>query len=162
MIKVKRGFLLFAFLWTASPLLAQRNKPAAQKAPATQKFKPPKVKTFLGDRSDSVGVSSEEGSNLVGMSLRIEDDNKVAYSISSYQFLYRKKEITEDEELTGKTSITSSIVAHRFKSTPLPDIWIQNVREQLKPGEELYFFDVVAKDTQGHLFFAPTLKIKIN
>ena len=88
------------------------------------------------------------------------DDKKNSFPISSYQFLYRRKIVTEDEQ-TGKTSAASSIVAQTFRVTPLPEIWVKTLNEQLQSGEELYFFDVVAKDAQGKLFFAPNLLIKI-
>ena len=31
----------------------------------------------------------------------------------------------------------------------------------MRAGEELYFFDIVAKDAQGRLMFAPELRIKV-
>jgi hypothetical protein len=37
----------------------------------------------------------------------------------------------------------------------------KTITEQLKPGEEIFFFDVVVKDAQGRLMFAPNLKLVI-
>jgi len=92
--------------------------------------------------------------------LSITDDKKNTYTISSYQVMYKRMAVTEDE-VTGKVSPTTSNVAQLFRETPLPELWKNIMTEQLRPGEEIYFFDVIAKDTQGRLMFAPDLKLKI-
>ena len=156
----RRSFLLLAFFMTFSGLMAQRNKPVVPKPAAVQKFKPPKVKTALGNYSDSATITVDEALNLIRLPLTIMDDNKTSYGINVYHFLYRKRGVTEDEE-TGKITPITSIASDLFRSTPLPEAWITSISQQLRSGEELYFFDVVAKDAVGHIFFAPTLKIKI-
>jgi hypothetical protein len=125
------------------------------------KFKPPVTKTFLGKYSGLNAVCSvEEGKQLITLLLKITDDKNNAYKISSYQFAYTRKGVTEDEE-TGKISPQSDMVADRFMTTPLPAIWQSNIIESLHKGEELYFFDVIVFDKQNRLFFAPELKITI-
>ena len=74
--------------------------------------------------------------------------------------MYKKRAVTEDEG-TGKVSPTTSSVAQLFRETPVTTLWQNILSEQLKPGDELYFFDIIVKDTQGRLMFAPDLKIKI-
>ncbi len=139
----------------SSTLVAQ----TAQRS-STVKWKPPKTITMLGASRDTSYVIVEEGKQLVGLPLRVLDDKKNSFPISSYQFLYRRKILTEDEQ-TGKTSPSSSVVAQTFRVTPLPEIWVKTLKDQLQSGEELYFFDVVARDAQGKLFFAPNLLIRI-
>jgi hypothetical protein len=41
----------------------------------------------------------------------------------------------------------------------MPAIWVTQIKEQVNKGEELYFFDVIAKDAQGRVMYAPNLKI---
>jgi hypothetical protein len=53
------------------------------------------------------------------------------------------------------------MVAGTFKFTPMPPIWVNSVKEQVRPGEELYFFDIIAKDAQGRVMYAPDFKIKV-
>ena len=120
----------------------------AQTKPATAPYKVPKLYTQLGEFRDSVSITMAEAEKSVGQELKIFDDKKGVYTVSSYQFLYKKKGVTENEE-TGKVSPTTTIVSQRFKTTPLPQVWIDNVRQEVKSGEELYFFDVIAKDAQG-------------
>ena len=157
---LKNIFLSAILIFSLATALAQPPKKVNPKQPVAPKFIPPKVRTMLGGHADSATVTVDEGLQLVAFPLQISDNNKNKYGISSYQFLYRKGGVTEDEE-TGKISVSNTVVADLFRSSPLPPIWIKSISEQLKPGEELYFFDVVAKDNQGHFFFAPTLKIKI-
>ena len=140
-------------------LLAAGTQLQAQTKPVA-KYKVPKLYTQLGSLKDSVSISVSEAENIIGQPLKISDDKKGVYTISSYQFLYRKRGVTENEE-TGKVSPISSIVSSRFKITPLPATWVNQVRETIKSGEELFFFDVIAKDAAGRVMYAPNLKIMV-
>ncbi len=133
---------------------------SAQTKPATVKFKPPKLYTQLGSFRDSVTLNMGEAESIIGQPLKIFDDKKGVYTISSYQFLYRKTGVTENEE-TGKVTPTSNIISQRFKTTPLPQSWIDKIREDIKPGEELFFFDVIAKDAQGRVMYAPNFRVMV-
>ena len=137
--------------------LFAQNKETITKEP---KFKPPVVKTYLGVNQNGAEVTLDEGTQLVGLPLKITDEKNNQYPVVSYQFLYRKRGVTENEE-TGKVTPITSIVSNRFKVTPLPDTWASQVKEQVKPGEELFFFDVIAKDAQGRIMYAPNLKIMV-
>ncbi len=150
-----------SILFTSQLLYAQ-NKPAAKKPEiiTTKKFKAPKLQTALDSYKDSVSVTADEAVRIIGMPLKIYDDKKTEYAISSYQFLYRKKGVTEDEK-TGDLTPTSTISSDRFKVSPLPNIWVNLIKEQVKAGEEFYFFDVIAKDAQGRVMYASNLKITI-
>lgn len=153
-------FLLFIFSLILTTTLAQKPKPVVAKPAVVQKFKPPKLFCSLGIRSDSAAVSVEEAVQMVKLPLKITDDKKNIYSISSYQLMYKRRGVTEDER-TGKVSPTTSNVAQLFRETPVTTLWQDILAEQMRPGEELYFFDIIAKDVQGRLMFAPDLKIKI-
>lgn len=144
----------FSFFATANAQKATERKTTT----SNPKFKPPKLTCFLGAFSDSVNIPTSEAETLIALPLKIYDSKKVEYTISSYNFLYRRKVVTEDEQ-TGKVSPASSMSAGIFKQTPLPALWIEQVRENLKPGEELFFFDIIAKDSQGRVMYASNLKI---
>jgi hypothetical protein len=147
-------------IFLAVVLLAAGLQLNAQTKPAVVKFKPPKLYTQLGSFRDSVGITVEQAENIIDKALNITDDKKNVYSISSYQFLYRKKGVTEDEA-TGKVSPATSIVSQLFKITPLPKTWVENIQQQLQSGEELFFFDVIARDAAGKVMYAPNLKIMV-
>jgi hypothetical protein len=125
------------------------------------KFKPPVVKTSLGNLTGSAAVAGvEEAKNLISQPLKIADNKNSLYSVTSYQFTYKRIGITEDEE-TGKTSPQSDIVSRQFETTPLSELWQTNIGETLHAGESLYFFDIIVVDKLGRRFFAPELKITI-
>ncbi|MEO9022594.1 MAG: hypothetical protein ABI237_19545 [Ginsengibacter sp.] len=124
------------------------------------KFKPPVVKTFLGVNLNGAQVTVDEANQLVGLPLKIVDDNNTAYNIDSYQFLYKQKSYVRNDE-TGEKEVSFTIKSDRFKATPLPKIWIDNIKGQLQTDEQLYFFDIVVKDKKGREFFAPEIKITI-
>ena len=148
---------LAIFLVGSNVMHAQR--PA--KAPTTPGVaKRPNVKPYLGKVTGTVSLSVEEGRQLITLPLKIVDDKNSNYTISSYQFAYKRIGITEDEE-TGKTSPQSDIAADRFTTTPLPPVWQKNVIDALHKGEELYFFDIIVFDKSGRRFFAPELRITI-
>lgn len=134
-----------------------QNKETIIKEP---KFKPPVVKTYLGVNQNGTQVTVDEGVQLAGLPLKITDAEKNQYTIDSYQFLYRQKSYILDDE-TGKKKEVYTISADRFNSTPLPKVWVDNIRQRLQSGEQLYFFDIVVKDKKGREFFAPELKITI-
>ena len=85
---------------------------------------------------------------------------KIFTHIDSYHFLYKRKGVIQDEE-TGKKSITFTTVSDIFKTTPLPKIWIDNLKDGFQKDEEIYFFDIIVKDKKNRKFFAPDLKINI-
>jgi len=158
---LKNTVVLCCLLAFTTLAMAQTTKPARPKEAPVQKFKPPKLKTSLGSRSDSSAVVPvDEALQLIMLPLTVVDDKKNKYNISSYQCMYKRRAVTENEE-TGKVSPVTSIVAEVFKTTPLPEIWKKTITEQLRSGEEIFFFDIVAKDAQGHLMFAPNIKLVI-
>lgn len=155
-----KPLLLLLFTVTATTAWAQKPKTGADKPAAFQKYTPPPLKTMLGIRTDSASVVVEEAVQLLRLPIKVTDDKKNSYTISSYRFMYKRRAVTEDEA-TGKVTPVMSNVSDIFKETPLPALWVKTITEQIRPGEELYFFDIVAKDSQGRLMFAPELSITI-
>lgn len=156
-MKILKYLLLILFLFAVNQISFAQQKEVITKVP---KFKPPVVKTFLGINQNGAEVTADEGNELVGLPLKIVDDKNNSYPISSYRFLYKQKgSITNDE--TGKKEVAFTIVSDRFQTTPLPKVWVDNIKGHLQKDEQLYFFDIVVKDKEGREFFAPELKITI-
>ena len=157
---------LYLFLPVITVLLLSSGITPAQKpantatVPAGAKIKRPNVKATIGKYTGKTSIAVEEAKQLVSEPIKILDDKNVAYTISSYQFAYKRIGITEDEE-TGKTSPQSDIAADRFTTTPLPPVWQKNITDGLHSGEELYFFDIIVFDKQGRRFFAPEIQLTI-
>ena len=140
-------------------LLAQTVKPGTVTKVA--KFKPPAVQTFLGRNINGATVTIEEANQLINLPLKITDDKNNVYTIASYQFVYKRKSVIEDEQ-TGKKEVVFTTVADLFKTTPSPEVWRASIGGRVQKGEELYYFDIIVKDKLNRKFFAPELKIKIN
>ena len=156
MMKIFRFILLPFLLIAFTSLYAQKTKPT--KPTTFVKYKVPKLTTMLGSFKDTSNIAAQLADSIIGMPIKVTDAKNVIYTISSYQFLYKKIVTTEDEN-TAKASKTSSIKSSLFKTSPLPELWLNAVRENLKAGEELFFFAVVVKDPQGRIMYAPDLKL---
>ncbi|MDE3182201.1 MAG: hypothetical protein KGM16_02170 [Bacteroidota bacterium] len=152
-----RLFLCIFMLSSFNAVSFAQDKTTITKEP---KFKPPVVKTYLGVNQNGAQVVVDEGVQLVGLPLKVVDAKNNPYTIDSYQFLYKQKSFIRDDE-TGKKEEVFTIAADRFNATPLPKVWVDNIRRRLQKDEQLYFFDIVVKDKQGRKFFAPELKITI-
>ncbi len=157
---MKFKIILFALLLVGLAFNTMAQRPRATKTIAVVKFKVPKLTTSLGNFKDTMSIAPQMADSIIQLSLKVVDAKNVVYSISSYQFLYRKIVTTEDED-SGKTSKTTSIKSSLFKTTPLPVIWLNAVTENLKAGEEFLFFAVTVKDPQGRIMYAPNLKLQL-
>ena len=158
-------FLFVSLMFVANIFCASAQAPQKQNGKPVVipvvKFKPPVVKTFLGSNQNGATVTVDEANQLINLPLKIVDDKNITYTISSYQFMYKKKSVIENEQ-TGKKEIAFTTVAERFKTTPLPELWRKTISEGgLQKDEEFYFFDVIVNDKQNRKFFAPELKISI-
>ena len=155
---MKFNKVLFSFLMIVFAFNTVAQNPSTTKTAAAVKFKVPKLTTSLGRFKDTMFIAPQMADSIIQLPLKVVDAKNVIYTISSYQFLYRNIVTTEDEA-TGKTSKVISIKSSLFKATPLPALWLNAVTENLKSGEEFFFFAVTVKDPQGRLMYAPDLKL---
>ena len=145
-------FYIFVLLPLAS-INAQVKKPIA-------KFKQPKITVYLGGLKDSSFIAPAQFEEIIRLPLKFVDEKKDEKSISSYNILYKKKVVSEDEE-TGKVYNTTTIKNALLRATPLPILWVNALTENPKPGEEIWFYDIIVKDKQGRLMYAPNYKLYI-
>jgi hypothetical protein len=156
-MKTIKIFLMLVCVTLYASTYAQRTP---TKPTLYAKFKVPKLICSLGDYKDSSFISPQIADAIIGAKLNVVDSKNVAYAVSSYQFLYRKIVVSEDEA-TGKAYNTTSVKSSLFKVSPLPAMWLSAVRENLRPGEEIIFFDIIVKDAQGRFMYAPNLKLMV-
>ncbi len=146
---------LLAFILLSITITINAQKPTK---PAV--IKQIKFKTTIGGYKNNDTIYKVFADSVIGMPLVIRDDKNKTYEISSYEFLYRKF-VTSEDESSGKPYRTSQVRSQLFKATPLKQSWLNFVREDLKPGEELHFFAVIVKDGKGNVMYAPDLKLTI-
>jgi hypothetical protein len=134
---------------------AQRTKPATKAI-----IKPIKFVSKLAGFKNNDTISAQTAQTIIAEPLKIFDANGKAYEISSYEFLYRQI-VTSEDENTGKPYLSKSVKATLFKTIPIKDTWINLIRENVRPGEELMFFAIIVKDGKGNVMYAPDLKLLI-
>ncbi len=139
----------------------------AQAAKVKLKAKPPKYITQWGRlKADTVTVYKEEATQLVTLPLKIWDEKNQAKQISSYSILFKHNTVTEledgDGQPTGKTAPTTTTKIQTFKATPLPALWITILQDEIRKGDEIYIFDIMVKQDNNKVVFAPPMLIKIN
>lgn len=127
-----------------------------EKTVSIPKYKVPKISLILGGFKDSLKIPVDEIKNIIDKPLIITDGTPMKYKVSSYQVLYKQIAVTEDE--AGKALPTTSLKSSRFSVSPLPDIWVKVIKEELMKGEEILFFDIIVKDEKGRVMYAPNLK----
>lgn len=156
---MKRILFFLALILTCHNSFSQIKTRPENGTKKTIKIKPPHLTTSMGVLKDSISIAPiDQVKALLGAPLKVTDDVKNTLTVTYYQFYYKRKAIVQDEK-TGNYKETSSIVADYFTSTPLPEKWVKLIKDELIAGEEIYFFDIVAKDKEGHVFYAPNLKI---
>lgn len=143
-------------------LLLSMNPSALAQETVTKikKFKPPHVQAQLGIRHNGDSVVLAEAVQLVALPLKVVDSGKDDYTIVNYHFAYHQKNFVIDPE-TGDVVETYTLEASPFRLTPLPDLWVENIRSSLKKGERLHYFDILVKDDKGRIFKAPDLIITV-
>lgn len=130
----------------------------------TQKYpkpiKPPVLRSSLGNYQGNASVTREAAVALIKLPLKVfEFKTNKEFAVSSYQVVY--KQITYAEDENGKMKPSKVITAQQFKTTPLPELWISELTQRLLPGEEISFFDIIAKDDKGRVMYAPELNISV-
>jgi hypothetical protein len=155
-----KSFLLlntfFLFFLTAQAQNNSNNKTFTK----VSKSQLPQLKTFLGSYTDSVSITAAEASSIIRLPIRITDKKNNVYTVTYYECMYKRLAVVEDEA-TGKLSPTYSIAAEHFNTTPLSNLWIKKISEEIKAGEEIFFFDILVKDPSGRVMYAPNLKIMV-
>lgn len=151
---MKYIFLLLGLSFPYCSSIVAQTKPAVIKKSAL-----PKLTTSLSGYKDSVGLTQEQVAAIIDKALVVTDDKKSVYKVSSYQFVYKRRGVSETED--GKAIPATSVNSQLFTVSPLQPIWVKTIREQMRKGEELWFLSVVVKDAAGKVMYAPPLKITV-
>lgn len=161
---MKKIFLLLALsfcVFSFNAIYAQKPTTTTTTTKKFVPFKPPKLFTSLGVIKDSAIAPVDQVKAVISQPLYITDAAKNIYTVQSYQFLYKKRVVSEDAN--GNAIPATSIASQQFyDANPIPELWIKIMREDLKKGEEVFYFDIIVKDKLGRIMHAPDLKIITN
>ena len=133
---------------------------AAQIAKDTPKIKPPKMEAFWGDVRGG-NIIADKVIELTDKNLIVIADKKESLKISRAIFVYRSKDMFEDEE-TGKVKTVFNTTSYEFRNTDtLPEKWRNFLKENAKAGDQIVIADIIVRDKKNNLFKAGDIKIFI-
>jgi hypothetical protein len=130
-----------------------------QKAKSNKPQKPPVLRTFLGEFSGNISLPKPAVLSALQSPLVIRDQKNKFYRLSSCQFIVKQYSQAEQED--GKIIRDSLQSGTLLKMTPLPAPWQNRVSEDMRPGDEVKFVDVIAKDSSGQVYRSSDLIIRI-
>ena len=131
MRRILSCIITLAFLLTSEMTEAQVTR--------IQPFRPPTLHTSMGAYRDSAQVPYEQMKNLVSQPLIVKDSASNIYQITSFQVIYRRLGVTENEK-TKKILPSYTFANARFSQNTLSELWQKIIREDCKPTESLHFF----------------------
>lgn len=115
----------------------------------------PVYKSALGNvLSNTLPVSMMK--SLLDSAVHARDRKGVLRPVVSFRFGYRTHNTVVDDT-TGKTETAPSYFSFQFYTNRLDSIWRLRVGEQLKPGDELFFDRIIARDEQGIQYLSSPL-----
>ena len=156
-MRIPKIFFLLLLLGSAIASNAQRHRDP--KPQPVARFKPPVLFSSIGGRKDSATVTVQDAGNIITMPLKITDAKNNIYTVTDYQLAYKQIVVTEDESMNGKVSLTTGLKSSSFKTTPISSIWIQTLQAEMHKGEQLTFFGIIVKDSQGRVMYAPDINL---
>lgn len=131
---------------TACLGLAAFTTATAQSRPKTTK---PAAQTPLRFRSTwniylSDSVPRPDILKILDSPLVVRDQKNNKYPVTSFEFTYEKREAGINDT-TQKPVIYSDFTGDIFKADRLSPLWTKNLKENLQPGDVLYFNNIVVK-----------------
>ncbi|HVI47384.1 MAG TPA: hypothetical protein VM802_21070 [Chitinophaga sp.] len=158
---IKKLLLYFFFFGTtAIPAIGQsvRKNPSPVK-PAAIPSKPKKLKSSWGlFLSDTLPKS--EVIRLLDSSLQVRDEKNNKYKVVSFAFTYEKHEPYLNDT-TGQPGVYKDFTGDNFKSSSLPALWSNRLKQTLDKGDVLYFDEIIIRYPPDKLYMAPSLRINI-
>lgn len=93
--------------------------------------------------------------------LLVKDNTGVAYSVSGFRINYSFKSTYKDEETQQAKSIKDFRVMDINHSNKLTSDWIESIKDNIKPGDQILFNKILFRNASGKLQYAPDLKITV-
>jgi len=149
----KKNILAFAILaFFSCPSIAQSNAPKPKIAKDTSA---PKLLVKFGPYTDSSKTIVSAMKQLLKNELKVTDNKGGVYTIISFQFAWRKKDITDD----FKTGVPKTIFLYNETSITgdahIPASWQKELQANLQSKEELFFDEILAQNVKTKKLVKP-------
>lgn len=145
--------LIFLLLLSASwaHALSQGNNTSTQK----------KVyQTTLGGIAGG-SVSADRLKTVIDSALRVRDERKKTYPVTSFRVSYFFDTRYEDEE-TGQVVRKRALRVRDYYDTDRLDAdWVASIRDNARKGDELLFNQTIIRLPNGKKTFVPDLRLKV-
>ncbi|NSL91085.1 hypothetical protein ECE50_029955 [Chitinophaga sp. Mgbs1] len=160
----KHLFIAVFLLATAvKPVLAQSvRKPAIATKPkpaANTGKKPAKLRSswgiFLSDT-----LPKNEVVKLLDSALTVRDEKNNKYAVISFAFTY-EQHTPYLNDTTGMPAIYKDFTGDNFRSSALPPLWSNRLKETLQSGDVLYFDNIIIRYAEEKYYMAPALRIHV-
>jgi len=153
-MKLKSKLILTALcMATAYSLVAQsQNKDEKAKKP-----KPKPIPTYLGKSDKNGGLISESVfDKLVLEGLTSKDSAGREFKVTSFIINYAERNLYEDS--VGNMMVLTDYLAESCNGDTLNTFLKANIPERSKPGDTVYFDQVMVKAPEGFAMFGKSMK----
>ncbi|KAA5532458.1 hypothetical protein F0919_16860 [Taibaiella lutea] len=119
-----------------------------------------KGSTFLaGGLAGNGKISAKEFESLMKQPLVSKDSQGVLHAVASYSFTYAERGAYEDS--TGTLRIMTDYYTAESENGKLPEYYVNSLKERIKYGDTVYYFDVMASvaDTGAARYHSLPLKL---
>lgn len=158
MLKHLSAFVFFLLMINMATFAQSGKKPAPAKTTTTAK-RPMKLRSSWGlFLSDTLPKSQVV--KLLDSVLLVRDEKNNLYPVISFAFTYEQHQPYLNDT-TGLPAIYKDYTGDNFKTSHLPKLWSNRLKESLQQGDVLYFDEIIIKYTEDKLYKAPSLRIDI-
>lgn len=109
---------------------------------------------------DGGKIPLKESKGFLDSLLRAKDQFGRSYRVLSFDFGYLQTDTTYNDT-TGMPSLIHEYLAFHFRSAGLDSLWRTRIREELQPGEQLYFDHIITENPLGFRYYGRPLHIQI-
>lgn len=148
--------LCFSLAFSVKRASAQSAKGKMHDKPHVQRNKPLTFTSTLGDVPGGQELSASFVKSLLDSALVVHDNHRRSYPVVSFSFGYQTN-ASYTNDTTGMPEKTSSYIAYPFNSNRLDSLWRTRIGNELKPGDQLFFDHILAKDSTGIFFLSSPL-----
>ena len=141
------------FILTAFPCTAQQKQPGSRQVPGEKGLVPVYTSSLGNVLSNTLPVSMMR--NLLDSALIARDKQGHAHPVVSFDFGYRTSD-TFNDDTTGKPRTSYLYSGFHFNSSKLDSLWRTRVSKNIRPGDELFFDHIIARNEKGiHYLSSP-------
>jgi len=123
-------------------------------------YKVPPLYTTINGLNHKAVITPAQANILITKLPVVKDDKNTEYSISSYIVAYYKVVNRVNEE-TGKVEKDKDLVSNRFFQSAPAEIFTAPLINNFQTGEEIFYTDIIVKDSKGRIMYAPDVRIFI-